>query len=827
MHTFAHCQTAEGEDLHFEGASASGVVNGSLLEMALEQRFRNPQDCNVELVYTFPLPWDAVLLGIEVHLNGQTLRGRVQARQAACDTYEAALSQGHTGVLLSRNSNGSYTLELGNLLARETCTVVLRYAQHLQPTQGHLRLTLPTTLAPRYGDAVRDGHSSPHAAHQSDALVHYPFQIAFAVHGPLAQASVASPTHPLEVQHQGGILHLRLARSSWLDRDFTLVFSALQQPSQALAARDLLQPDTSVAMASFVPDPGLLAAAASPPGASSAVLKVLVDCSGSMAGDSIQAARSALHRIADALVPGDRFSLSRFGSTVEHRCKALWAGSPAARASAARWAQGLQADMGGTEMEKALQSTFAIAHPGRADVLLVTDGAVHAVDAVIAAARNSGHRVFAVGIGSSPSEGLLRSLASATGGACEFVAPGEAVEPAVLRMFHRLRSPGITALRAEWPPGFECLESTAAPGFAFDGDHLTFFARLRCSDPKALSGPVRRLGKVAGSPDDVVLAQAMLSAMPDSANTLARLAAHAHCTAAALLEQTSATRRASLAALAERYQLVSEDTTFVLVHERSAEAQCAEMPALHTVKGMLAAGWGGLGSVGADSTDTDMTPSFSRTRLPGSVQHTLAAPARFAQAPEPRLLSFLRPSRNRSVCFSRLSSGFGGRDGRDDTGDLGTAPGAIDKNNPELWATAPSAEHGTRKHGWNAHYEGLTPAGFVQFLCTVKEPHWPITYQALRQAGIGIDVVEWLEFVVGEGAQEQAVVAEFVRQLRCNAERWSGLPPTTSDLFNPLPQDALFSAESALVRKKLAEAFSTMQPRHWPESVLGFAEAED
>lgn len=825
MHTFAHCQTAEGEDLHFEGASASGVVNGSLLEMALEQCFRNPQDCNVELVYTFPLPWDAVLLGIEVHLNGQTLRGRVQARQAACDTYEVALSQGHTGVLLSRNSNGSYTLELGNLLARETCTVVLRYAQHLQPTQGHLRLTLPTTLAPRYGDAVRDGHSSPHAAHQSDALVQHPFQIAFAVHGPLAQASVACPTHPLEVQHQGGVLHLRLARSSWLDRDFTLVFSALQQPSQALVACDLLQPATSVAMASFVPDPGLLATADFSGSASCAVLKVLVDCSGSMAGDSIQAARSALHRIVDALIPGDRFSLSRFGSTVEHRCKALWAGSPAARASAARWVQSLQADMGGTEMESALQSTFAIAHPGRADVLLVTDGAVHAVDAVIAAARNSGHRVFAVGIGSSPSEGLLRSLASATGGACEFVAPGEAVGPAVLRMFHRLRSPAITALRAEWPPGFECLQSTEAPGFAFDGDHLTFFARLRCSDPKALSGPVRLLGKVAGRADGVVLAQATLSAMPDSANTLARLAAHAHCTAAALLEQTSATRRASLAALAERYQLVSEDTTFVLVHERSAEAQCAQMPALHTVKGMLAAGWGGLGSVAADSTD--MPPSFSRTRLPGSAQHTLAAPARSAQAPEPRLLSFLRPSRNQPVRFSRLRSGLGGRDGMGDTEDLRMAPGAIDKNNPELWATAPSAEHGARRNGWNAHYEGLTPAGFVQFLRTVKEQHWPATYQALRQAGIGIDVVEWLEFVVGEGAQEPSVVAEFVRQMRWSAERWSGLPPTTSDWGSTLPQDTFFSAESALVSKKLAEAFSAMAPRCWPESVLGFAEAQE
>ena len=162
-----------------------------------------------------------------------------------------------------------------------------------------------------------------------------------------------------------------------------------------------------------------------------------------------------------------------------------------------------------------------------------------------------------------------------------------------------------------------------------------------------------------------------------------------------------------------------------------------------------------------------------------------------------------------------------------DTEDLRTAPGAIDKNNPELWATAPSAEHGARRNGWNAHYEGLTPAGFVQFLRTVKEQHWPTTYQALRQAGIGIDVVEWLEFVVGEGAQEPSVVAEFVRQMRWSAERWSGLPPTTSDWGSTLPQDTFFSAESALVSKKLAEAFSAMAPRCWPESVLGFAEAQE
>ena len=53
------------------------------------------------------------------------------------------------------------------------------------------------------------------------------------------------------------------------------------------------------------------------------------------------------------------------------------------------------------------------------DVLLITDGEIWQADEMVAAARTSGHRVFAIGVGSAPAEGVLRSLAEATGGACE------------------------------------------------------------------------------------------------------------------------------------------------------------------------------------------------------------------------------------------------------------------------------------------------------------------------------------------------------------------------------------------------------------------------
>lgn len=143
--------------------------------------------------------------------------------------------------------------------------------------------------------------------------------------------------------------------------------------------------------------------------------------------------------------PGDRFSLSRFGDTVAHRSRGLWKTTETTQLAAQRWVDALKADLGGTEMEAALNSTFALAHTVSSDILLVTDGS-GAIDRTIESAKHSGHHLFIVGIGSSPEETHLRRLAEATGGACDFVAPGEAVEPAVLRMFARLRSPRLVGL---------------------------------------------------------------------------------------------------------------------------------------------------------------------------------------------------------------------------------------------------------------------------------------------------------------------------------------------------------------------------------------------
>jgi Ca-activated chloride channel family protein len=372
------------------------------------------------------------------------------------------------------------------------------------------------------------------------------------------------------------MLTVALAKQSYLDHDFILVLDQLAQCSVATVAPDYVDEKTFVATASFSP---------SIPNAKEqkTAVKILVDCSGSMSGGSIQAARRALMAIVKKFNTGDKFSLSKFGSSVEHRSKSLWTTSEQSRLGAEKWIGELQADMGGTDMLDAIESTFALAHSSPCDVLLITDGQIHGIDAMIKKAKDSKHRVFSVGIGSSPNDHLLRRLAVETNGACDFVAAGEAVEPAIVRMFNRLRSPAVTQVSVQWPEGFTPKLLTKIDSTAFDGDTLHASAWFNTKP----TGRITLLGQLVGQNTVQELGTVEINETPATSTALSRLAAAGNMQHLADIAQTTK--------LALDYQLVTEHTNFLMLHERSAEDKAPNMPELHKVKQMLPAGWGGAG----------------------------------------------------------------------------------------------------------------------------------------------------------------------------------------------------------------------------------------
>ena len=581
---FAATMETAGGQVVLEEVGVDAAVDDLMTVVSVSQRYRNPGARHVEAVYTFPLPLDAVLLNFAFELQDRTLTGTVIAKREAEERYENAITDGDAAVRLEQPQPGLYTANVGNLGPGETATVRFRYGLLLRWNGDLVRLMMPTTIAPRYGAPAAGGldpHQAPEFAFDAERC----FRLQVAVRGVLQGARWASPSHAIAVTPDAYQTVIEIARPAAMDRDVVLeARGAAAVEPRALLARDAAE---WVVLASFRP------ALTGEESAAARSLKIVVDCSGSMSGDSIAQVRIAGMRILDSLRPGDLFDIVAFGSSQRILFGREMPASAANLAHARRFVRGLDADLGGTEIRAALRAAYRV--PGEAgmarDLLLITDGEVWDTGRVVAEARASGHRIFTVGVGSSVAEPFVRALAEATGGACELVAPREDMADRIYRHFQRILTPLARAARVVWPAGVrQMVPDPLPPPYPGDTMHLfgTFAARplgavvleLELADGRTL----RQRMEIAPAPDDTAAAAGTNAARSD----LARIGAALRLPA---LADAAATE------LAVRYQLVSEWTDYLVVHVRAEYDKAPDLPELAKVPQVLAAGWHGTGTV--------------------------------------------------------------------------------------------------------------------------------------------------------------------------------------------------------------------------------------
>ena len=567
----------DGEQVALQSVSAKGKLQGLLLEMTIRQQYKNSTKKTLETVYTFPMGWGATFMDLSVEIGGKRLSGVVTEKKEAEDRYEQAISDGDAPIMLEKNSDGLYTVNLGNLKPGEDAVIEYSYTQLLRFEEGHARLTLPTTIAPRYGDSDEGGIKKHHTT-QTDFLVEYPFTLSLLLSGGMEKATIECPSHQVQITQQEDGVEVNLARSGFLDRDFILNLSKLENQSFFIVTPDKqIGPEGCTVLASFCPP------ALANQKETNADIKILVDCSGSMEGDSIESAKRALHHVLSHLREDDRFSYSLFGSRVKHEFSSLKAVNQFNIGTASLLVSNTEADMGGTEIEEALLSTFKLkGTEKKADVLLITDGEVWDTSNIIAAAKNSGHRIFAIGVGTSPAETLLRELAEMTGGACELVSPKEDIETAIVRMFNRIHLQRAKEIEINWGTD-EAPEWTVGTNTAiFSSNTHHVFAGFKHLPTK----PAYLSYQIGDSAERIGVGASSITTSKD--DSLARLGASQRLNSLSEREQLS---------LAINYQLITEQTNCILIHVRGEEDKATDMPELQKIAQMQAAGWGGAGTV--------------------------------------------------------------------------------------------------------------------------------------------------------------------------------------------------------------------------------------
>lgn len=593
-------EPVEDGKIALQSVRVDARIEDLLCEVTTRQVYSNLEKVNIEAVYTFPLPLGAVFLDMAIKTSTKQLKGIVVEKREAEDRYENAVTDGDTAIMLERTDAGLYTMNVGNLLPEETIEISITYAELLTWRDNSLRFFLPTTVAPRYGDPAALG-IQPHQTPEHDLMVENRLSLEVSIRGALARASIESPSHKIlsKISDDEMVVSLKTGRAL-MDRDFVL--NIVMQAVDKSFAHLEKDGDGYIALASFYPKFPTVSDDAP------RCITIIVDCSGSMNGDSIAQARAALSEILQLLRPMDRFNIVRFGSSHKKLFPSPVLADGANLKKARSLLDVLEANMGGTEIGPAVSAAIKVRGLAeiRKDVLLITDGEVWGWQKVTAMAAGSGFRFFTVGVGASVSEAFVQRLAYATGGACELVAPNEDMAQKIVRHFKRIYLPKTAHIEIKWP-----LEpDKTIPGkigSLFDGDTLHVFARF---DQK----PEGKVTLEAELEDGRGFSHALPLHFKDKdvapnelPGTAARMAAAfeiGELTRDRVVENffeepdhSASLNPDEIKALALKYQLISPHTNYLAIDTRPENEKAEDLPVLRKTPQMMAAGWGGMGTV--------------------------------------------------------------------------------------------------------------------------------------------------------------------------------------------------------------------------------------
>jgi Ca-activated chloride channel family protein len=567
----------------------------------IEQTFVNQESRAIEAVYTFPLPEDSAVCGFEVITGDHVLTGEVDESRRATEKYENAINNGDGAFLMEQERADIFTIRVGNLKPKQAATIRISYVRALKQTDREIRIAFPTTLAPRY--VTNSGGRDPlEALIDGDAVnpphvLHVPYGLSMEVEVDLGKRlkRIVSPSHPIRVDRDEERDTQRVAFTggiSEMNRDVVLSLEMAKEEEPAVSVGTWKDGKPFLAV-TFKPEFDVDELAAPQP----ADVVFVLDCSGSMQGESIMQATKALELCLRSLSPGDTFNICRFGSSFDLFAREPMRYDQSSLGSALRYI-GFGTDLGGTELLAPLEAIFKI--PPRAgsvrQIILLTDGQISNEAEVVALARahRDGNRIFTFGIGSAANSSLVTSLARVTGGMSESIAYGERIEDKVLRTFARIASPQISDVEIDF--GNSEVQTLSSIPPIFDGDALAIYGRVigRLPENVALRGTTRLGPKEwslnVPSPHDDGGAIALMFARRaiqsyEDVNAIRRPVMHIH-------QPTNDEQK--LIDLSKEFGLLCSLTTFVAIEHRSLEERNDGKPSLRRVPVMLAQGWGNV-----------------------------------------------------------------------------------------------------------------------------------------------------------------------------------------------------------------------------------------
>ena len=371
------------------------MVRGYSAQVDCSLEYENTEKQPIEAIFTFPLDSSSAVVDFVATIDGRKIKGQVQEKQKAKETYDDALAGGRSAFLLESERQDIFTVSVGNLPPSKKATVTLTFVSELHTEHdGSVRFHLPSVLTPRYS---RPGEQNPteNVTYLPASAIPYTFSFNMGIQADVDK--VESASHKLKVDttvdDEGlQVALVTLAEEHKFDKDLVLTItpSSCHQPHAIVEAGSTHEEDPP-----FLTNPAV-SLNYFPDFSSAEVLSELIfviDRSGSMSGEYIQAAKETLTLFLKSIPDGCYFNIVGFGS----RYQLLFPDSVPYNQThldkASQHTESIQADMGGTELLEPLQKIFSMTtREGLPkQVFVLTDGAVSNLGAVISEVKKNVH----------------------------------------------------------------------------------------------------------------------------------------------------------------------------------------------------------------------------------------------------------------------------------------------------------------------------------------------------------------------------------------------------------------------------------------------------
>jgi len=451
-----------------------GNICGEFAEFTIDHVYENKGANDVEAIYTFPIPEQAVISGFEAVLGGRTIKGLIQNKEDANKIYENSKDKYNNTFMMEEFRDNIIRIGIGKIIANEVVKIKVSYIEELSYENRNLKLVIPTIITPINLSESNKVLTSEYGSTNKD--YDYKFTLRLLVES-LTKLEFKCSAHKLKVEYEENNLYKVTldGENQKMNKELEIILEEKEKLETTGMIYDYPRDDKGILYLRFIPELEIDQIL------SGSNYIFLLDISQSMDGDKLIEGKNALQLCLRNLTLGDTFNIVAFGDKLNYFSKETKVDFNEENLDkASKWIKELKAQKNAVIFDAIKYALLGKSEKEENVIFLFTDDSVEnekeILDFVEEHIKES--RIFTFGIDTSVNSYFINKLARISYGATEVINPDERIEDIVLKQFNRIKNPQVTDIEIDW--GKMKVETTfpRTIEYMYDKEPFSIFAKI-------------------------------------------------------------------------------------------------------------------------------------------------------------------------------------------------------------------------------------------------------------------------------------------------------------------------------------------------------------